>query len=321
MKILANDGLNQAGIDILTENGFEVITQKVPQESLIEYINNHHIKVLLVRSATKVRKELIDACPGLKTIGRGGVGMDNIDVDYALSKGLQVINTPTASSASVAELVFAHLFTGARFLEKANRAMPISGNTHFEELKKKYTHGIELRGKNIAIIGLGRIGQEVAKIAFGLGMNIIAVDQYVSSCIIPVEFFNGQRLDLELKTSSLDEALAEADFITLHVPAQKNGALIQADDFQKMKTGAAIVNCARGGVIDEKALIDALDSGKISFAGIDVFENEPTPSEEILKHDNISLSPHIGACTDEAQERVGTSLAYQICNIHALATK
>ncbi len=321
MKILANDGLNKAGIDLLTDNGFEVITDKIPQEKLTDYINTHHIKILLVRSATKVRQDIIDQCPSLQTIGRGGVGMDNIDVDYARSKGIRVINTPAASSASVAELVFAHLFSGARFLEDANRKMPIEGKTKFETLKKKYAKGIELRGKTIAIVGLGRIGQEVAKIAFGLGMNVIAVDQLVNHCTIPIDFPSGQTIELELRMQSLEEALSQADFVSLHVPAQKDGALIGKQEFDLMKTGAAIINCARGGVIDEDALVEALDAGKLSFAGIDVFSNEPQPSEKLLQHEKISLSPHIGASTDEAQERIGISLAEQICQIHALAEK
>lgn len=315
MKILANDGLDQSGIDALTENGFEVIIAKVPQEFLVDFINEHQIRTLLVRSATLVRKELIDACPSLEIIGRGGVGMDNIDVDYARSKNIHVINTPAASSASVAELVFAHLFTGARFLQDSNRKMPLVGDTEFNQLKKSYEKGIELRGKTIGIVGMGRIGQEVARIALGLGMRVIAADNMIGRASIKVKFYNNQFINVDIETEPLEDILKHADFITLHVPAQKEGCMIGAEQFSKMKDGAVIVNCSRGGVIEEHDLINALNSGKIAFAGLDVFNNEPTPSKEILNHPRISLTPHTGASTVEAQDRIGLSLAEQICSI------
>ena len=315
MKILANDGLNQSGVDALQQNGFEVITNKVPQENLISYINENQVAVLLVRSATQVTKEVIDSCPSIKIIGRGGVGMDNIEVEYAKSKGISVINTPAASSGSVAELVFSHLFSGVRFLQDSNRKMPVSGNTEFAKLKKNYEKGIELRGKTIGIVGIGRIGQEVAKIAFGLGMNVKAADAFIENVEITLDFPNNQSVSIPVKTEPLENVLNESDFVTLHVPAQKNGALLGKEEFAKMKDGVAVVNCARGGVIDEEALIDALDSGKVSFAGLDVFVNEPTPSEKVLSHPKISLTPHIGAATQEAQDRIGTELAAQISAI------
>ena len=315
MKILANDGLNQSGVDALQQNGFEVITNKVPQENLISYINENQVAVLLVRSATQVTKEVIDSCPSIKIIGRGGVGMDNIEVEYAKSKGISVINTPAASSGSVAELVFSHLFSGVRFLQDSNRKMPVFGNTEFAKLKKNYEKGIELRGKTIGIVGIGRIGQEVAKIAFGLGMNVKAADAFIENVEITLDFPNNQSVSIPVKTEPLENVLNESDFVTLHVPAQKNGALLGKEEFAKMKDGVAVVNCARGGVIDEEALIEALDSGKVSFAGLDVFVNEPTPSEKVLSHPKISLTPHIGAATQEAQDRIGTELAAQISAI------
>jgi len=314
MKVLANDGLDQSGIDGLQKAGFEVITAKVPQEELINYINENQVRTLLVRSATKVRKDIIDACPSLKIIGRGGVGMDNIDVEYAREKGINVINTPAASSASVAELVFAHLFSGCRFLTDSNRKMPVEGDTKFAELKKAYTKGVELRGKTIGIIGFGRIGQEVAKMALGLGMRVLAVDNFAEKVNLKVEFFNGQSVDFEIKTQSKEGVLKEADFVTLHVPAQKEFVIGQKE-FDLMKNGAALVNCARGGVVDEEALLKALDSGKLAFAGLDVFINEPTPAKSILSHPKISLTPHTGASTNEAQDRIGISLAEQIISI------
>ena len=314
MKVLANDGLDQSGIDGLQKAGFEVITTKVPQEELINYINENQVRTLLVRSATKVRKDIIDACPSLKIIGRGGVGMDNIDVEYAREKGVNVINTPAASSASVAELVFAHLFSGCRFLTDSNRKMPVEGDSKFAELKKAYTKGVELRGKTIGIIGFGRIGQEVAKMALGLGMRVLAVDNFAEKVNLKVEFFNGQSVDFEIKTQSKEEVLKEADFVTLHVPAQKEFVIGQKE-FDLMKNGAALVNCARGGVVDEEAILKALDSGKLAFAGLDVFINEPTPAKSVLSHPKISLTPHTGASTNEAQDRIGISLAEQIISI------
>ncbi len=315
MKILANDGLDKSGIDALTAKGFEVITNKVPQEFLIDFINENQIKTVLVRSATKIRKDIIDACPSIEIIGRGGVGMDNIDVDYARSKNIHVINTPSASSESVAELVFAHLFTGSRFLQDSNRKMPQVGDSEFASLKKSYEKGIELRGKTIGIIGMGRIGQEVARIALGLGMRVIAADNNVGKATIKVKFYNNQFINVDIETEPLEDVLKHADFITLHVPAQKEGYMIGKPEFEKMKNGVAIINCSRGGVIDEKSLMEALDSGKVAFAGLDVFENEPIPSKEILNHSKISLTPHTGASTLEAQDRIGLSLAEQICSI------
>lgn len=314
MKVLANDGISNSGVEALTQGGFEVITTNVAQEQLINYINENEIVVLLVRSATTARKELIDACPNLRIIGRGGVGMDNIDVTYAKDKGLHVINTPAASSSSVAELVFAHLYGGVRFLYDANRNMPLEGDSKFKALKKNYAKGAELRGKTMGIIGFGRIGREVAKIALGVGMKVIYSDSYVDDAQVKVDFFDGQSISFNFKTQYLPTLLSESDFISLHVPAQ-DGYVIGKAELELMKDGAAIINAARGGVVDEVALIAALESGKLSFAGLDVFENEPTPAIQVLMNGNISLSPHIGAATNEAQDRIGTELAEQIISI------
>lgn len=311
MKILANDGISQSGINALEEAGFEVLTTTVAQAQLENFINEHKIVALLVRSATKVRKDIIDNCPTLKLIGRGGVGMDNIDVAYAKEKGLHVINTPAASSASVAELVFAHLFGGVRFLYDANRNMPLNGDTNFKELKKSYAKGIELRGKTLGVIGFGRIGQATARIALGVGMKVMYSDPHIEHATIEVPFFDGQSVSFELTGVEKETVLAEADFVTVHVPAQKS-YVIGPSEISLMKDGAAIVNAARGGVIDEVALVNALESNKLSFAGLDVFESEPNPEVKILMHPNISLTPHIGAATGEAQDRIGMELADQI---------
>ena len=314
MKILANDGISQTGVQLLENAGFEVITTKVAQEQIANYINANNVAVLLVRSATKVRKDIIDSCASLKIIGRGGVGMDNIDVDYAVSKDIQVINTPASSSNSVAELVFAHLFSGVRFLYDSNRNMPLEGDTRFNDLKKAYADGIELRGKTIGIIGFGRIGQSVAKMALGLGMKVITADNFVGKADIRVQFYNGQFINVEIITEPVEELLKHADFISLHVPAQKD-YIIGKNEFSMMKDGVGIINCSRGGIINEVELIAALDSKKVLFAGLDVFENEPTPAVQILMHPQVSLTPHIGAATLEAQDRISIELAEQIIGL------
>ena len=315
IKVLANDGISEIGVQILEENGFEVITKKVNQENLITEINKENYEVILVRSATKVRKDIIDNCPNIKIIGRGGVGMDNIDVEYAKEKNIYVINTPAASSSSVAELVFAHLFGMVRYLFLSNRQMPMEGDTNFKDLKKSYSSGQELNGKTLGIIGFGKIGQEVAKKGIGLGMKILAHDKFIKEQNITLNFFNGEKKTFTIETSDLNEVLKNSDFITLHVPKIDNKALIGAEEIGMMKTGAGIVNTSRGGNIDETALMFALDKEKLSYAGLDVFENEPTPSIHLLMHNAISMSPHIGAATLEAQDRIGSELAEQIISL------
>jgi D-3-phosphoglycerate dehydrogenase len=314
MKILANDGISKSGVIALTEAGYEVITTNVSQEQLVNFINENKITVLLVRSATNARKELIDSCPNLKIIGRGGVGMDNIDVEYAREKGLSVINTPASSSSSVAELVFAHLYGGVRFLYDSNRNMPLEGESNFKGLKKAFAKGIELRGKTLGIIGFGRIGQEVAKIALGIGMEVKASDKYINNVEVPLTLFNGDSIKVSIKTDDVNEVIKSSDFITLHVPAQKD-YVIGKEEFAMMKDGSAIINAARGGVIDEVALVNSLDSGKLAFACLDTYENEPKPEIKLLMHPKISLTPHIGAATLEAQDRIGLELASQIKTI------
>lgn len=312
MNVLANDGIAPIGKKQLEEAGFTVITETVPQENLISEINEKNYVAILVRSATKVRKDIIDSCPNLKLIGRGGVGMDNIDVEYARNKGLHVINTPAASSQSVAEQVMAHLFGLARSLYDSNREMPIKGSSEFKSLKKKYAKGIELRGKTLGVIGIGRIGQATIKYALGCGMDIIAYDPYMTEATIDVEVAN-QSVSINIKTSPFDDLLTKSDFITLHIPAQADGkAVIGNDEFNKMKDGVMLVNAARGGVIDEDALIANLNSGKVAAAALDVFVNEPNPREDLVKHPKISLTPHTGAATLEAQDRIGEELASQI---------
>ena len=314
MKILANDGISESGKNKLEEYGFEVDLTTVSQEQLVSYINENEISTILVRSATQVRADIIDNCPSIKIIARGGVGMDNIDVEYAKSKGVNVINTPAASSKSVAELVFSHLFGCVRFLHESNRSMPLEGDTKFKELKKLYARGTELSEKTLGIIGFGRIGQEVAKIAIGVGMKVIFYDKFNEKADIRLDFFDGQNLSFKLKSSTFDELLNNSDYITVHIPASKE-YIIDSDQFSKMKNGVGILNLSRGGIINEEGLIKNIESGKISFAGIDTFEGEPNPSMKILMNSNVSLTPHIGAATSEAQDRIGVELADKIKDI------
>ena len=314
MKILANDGISESGKNKLEEYGFEVDLTTVSQEQLVSYINENEISTILVRSATQVRADIIDNCPSIKIIARGGVGMDNIDVEYAKSKGVNVINTPAASSKSVAELVFSHLFGCVRFLHESNRSMPLEGDTKFKELKKLYARGTELSEKTLGIIGFGRIGQEVAKIAIGVGMKVIFYDKFNEKADIRLDFFDGQNLSFKLKSSTFDELLNNSDYITVHIPASKE-YIIDSDQFAKMKNGVGILNLSRGGIINEEELIKNIESGKISFAGIDTFEGEPNPSMKILMNSNVLLTPHIGAATSEAQDRIGVELADKIKDI------
>lgn len=320
VKILANDGIESAAKEILSSHGYEVITEKVKQEDLIKELNEKKYDVLLVRSATKVRKDIIDGCPGLKVIGRGGVGMDNIDVEYARSKGIKVINTPSASSQSVAELAFAHLFTLTRMLHESNREMPAEGFKNFPQLKKKYSKGIEINGKTLGIIGFGRIGQKVAKMALGLGMKVLATDPLIPEAKIDVDIYHSNdaaiTISVLMKTVPFEEVIKNSDFITFHIPMPKDKKpVITAKEIELMKNGVFLINDARGGIIDENDLLAALKSGKVAYAGMDVYINEPTPNPELLHLPNVSLTPHVGGSTVEAQNRIGIELADKIVSI------
>ena len=307
MKILANDGISALGKQLLEEAGYTVITEKVAQENLATAVNEQGIEIVLVRSATTVRKEVIDACPGLKLIGRGGVGMDNIDVAYAREKGLTVINTPASSSQSVAELVMGQLFSLSRFLHDSFKNIETGD---FSTLKKNYAKGVELRGKTLGIIGFGRIGQSLASYALGVGMDVIAIDNSEKHVEIPVKVGN-QEVIIKITTQTdLKSALNKLDYISIHVPKQADGsAVISSSEFALMKKGVRIANAARGGVINETELIEALNNGTVSACALDVFENEPNPRKDLLSHPKIACTPHIGAATVEAQDRIGEELA------------
>ncbi len=314
MKILANDGIDESAKIALEAKGFSIQTQKIAQEELASRINE--FDVLLVRSATKVTKEIFDAATNLKLVGRAGVGLDNIDTTYAKEKGVAVVNTPAASSTSVAELVFAHLFSICRLLQYTNREMPENGISQFNELKKVASAGVELKGKTLGILGFGRIGRETARMAYGLGMNVIAYDPMMSEGTVEITFHPKAAIPTiskTIKTISKEEVLKQADFVTLHIPGGQ-GYVIAKTELAMMKKGAGLINCARGGVVCEADLIEALNSGHLAYAGTDVFEKEPPVNGDILKLRNVSLSPHIGASTAEAQKRIGDEMAEQIIN-------
>ncbi len=309
IKVLANDGISKAGQDLLEKAGYQVHTTKIPQEELASKLNEYD--VILVRSATKVRKELIDQCPNLKMVGRGGVGLDNIDVDYAKSKGIDVVNTPAASSQSVAELVIGNMFILSRFLHQANREMPGKGATEFKALKKSYSKGSEVRGKTLGIIGFGRIGRAAASMAMGLGMNVVAHDPFIDKSEIVIEGFGNHIIKVPINTVPKAVVLGASDYLTLHVPSSDK-PLLGAEEFAQMKPTAILINAARGGVVDEDALLDALNNGKLAGAALDVFVGEPTPRQDLLDHPKIALTPHTGASTKEAQDNIGIELAEKI---------
>lgn len=317
MKILANDGISDLGKQLLEEAGFTVITEKIDQNNLIQAVNEQNIEMILVRSATTVRKEVIDACPCIKLVGRGGVGMDNIDVAYAREKGVTVINTPASSSQSVAELVMGQLFSISRSLQDSFKNMETND---FSQLKKKFAKGVELRGKTLGIIGFGRIGQSLASYALGAGMDVIATDHHTFTVDIPVQIGTKNSVNVSISTgSSIEYLLENSDYISIHVPKQADGsAVISKKEFALMKKGVRIVNSARGGVINEADLLEALNSGKVAAAALDVYDNEPSPKKELLTHPNIACTPHIGAATLEAQDRIGEELASLIIGQFAL---
>jgi len=307
MKILANDGISDLGKSLIEAAGHEISTAKVAQEELAKTINEEGFDAVLVRSATTVRKEVIDACPGLKLIGRGGVGMDNIDVSYAREKGLTVINTPASSSQSVAELVMGQMLSISRFLNDSFKNIE---NGDFSALKKNFAKGVELRGKTLGIIGFGRIGQSLAAYALGVGMKVVAIER--KARIQPVTLkIAGQSIEVPVKVvANLADVIGQLDYISIHVPKQPDGAaVIGAAEFKLMKKGVRLVNTARGGVIEETALLEALDNGTVAAAALDVYENEPTPIKALLAHPRIACTPHIGAATLEAQDRIGEELA------------
>ncbi len=296
MKVLITDGISPEGAKILTDAGLDICQKALSPQDLITQIADYDC--IIVRSATKVTKEVIDAGKNLRVIARGGVGVDNIDVKHAESKEIMVLNTPGASAISVAELTIAHMLTVSRFLHLSTMEM-----RQGKWPKKEYGKGIELYKKTLGIIGLGNIGKEVARRALGMGMHVLAFDPPFA----PMDFI--------VEITTREKLLATSDFITLHVPLDKqHGPTIGQAEFDMMKKGVVIVNCARGGVVNQAALLDALESGKVAAAALDVFEHEPPTDAEkaLINHPRVSVSPHIGGSTVEAQERVGAEIAIKV---------
>lgn len=293
-KILVTDGMDKKAMAQLVEMGHEVVEQFYEPDALGEALKG--FDAVIVRSKTKVRANHIDIAKegALKLIIRGGVGVDNIDVDYAKENGIQVRNTPAASSQSVAELALGHMFSCARFIS-------VAGHTMREDKweKKAYGKGIELQGKTLGIVGFGRIGQHLGIMAKAIGMNVVAFDIYH----IP-----GIEEKLGIPYVEMDELLAQADYISVHAPAVDGGALISRENIAKMKDGVVIVNTSRGSNCDEDALLDALNSGKVRAAGLDVWASEPSANKELYNHPMVSCTPHIGAATSEAQGRIGEEI-------------
>tara|TARA_B100000886_G_scaffold247403_1_gene174185 strand:+ start:843 stop:1805 length:963 start_codon:yes stop_codon:yes gene_type:complete len=318
MIVLANDGISQNSKKELIDLKFKIFDTKIDQSELIKYINRNHIEIILVRSATIINSEILNNCKSIKLIGRAGVGLDNIDLISAKKNNVRVFNTPNASSISVAELVISHLLSANRNLHITNRSMPLNGETKFKEIKSHSSECKEVMFKTLGIIGLGRIGQEVAKRAFSLGMNVIAFDKKIEKIKIHLDHMKNQNIFFDLKISSLNDVLKESDFITLHIPKINDKPFIGRHEFDIMKKGVGIINTSRGGLIDESELIKFLNNKKVSFAALDVYENEPVPNIQLLMHDKISLSPHIGGSTVEAQERIGDEIVKEIKSFYKL---
>jgi len=314
MRILVNDGISESGKATLENAGFEVITTKVAQEQLDNFINDEDINAIIIKSNTQIHTELIDNCPSLKLIANASSNNDNIDVTYAQECGVQIVNISDASANAIAELVFAHLLGMARHLHQANREMPLEGDMSFNALKKQFSNGTELRGKTLGIIGMTNAGKQVAKLALGMGMKVVAYDiNFENTVTIPVEFFNGKVVDIEIDIIAADELLQEAHFISLHLPTQENH-VIGTKEFEKMQDGVGFINVAESGLVDEVALITAIETGKVKYAALDAFENQPKPEIQLLMNPDLSLSPNIAANTVEAQHRIGVELANKIIN-------
>lgn len=309
IKILANDGLAAAGVSKIQDAGLELTLEKIPQSQLGEYLERAGHQALIVRSATQVTKDIIDQATNLKFIGRAGVGLDNIDVAYAQQRGITVANTPAASTNAVAELVFAHLFTLMRNLHNTNQRLPLGDD--FKALKRASSSGLELQGKTLGIWGFGRIGQAVAKKALGLDMHILAYDPFIQQVDVEWSIQNQQPVRLSVETVDLDTLLTSSDIITFHVPKPER-PLVTAQELQQMKDGIILINTARGEVFAEQDLMAALIAQKVALAGIDVFHHEPTPNIDLMKLPNVSVSPHIGGETQEAQERISLEMAEKI---------
>lgn len=313
MKILV-DHITNSAKEILETQNFEVLEVTVAQNQLENYINNNAIDALIVDNSIEIQEDIIENCTSLKLIASKTDSTDNIDVHYAINNGLQVVQANKATINASAELVFAHLFGIARFLHISNREMPLEGDFRFKELQKSFAEGFELRDKKIGIIGFDAVGQQVAKIAIGLGMHVVAFDNKITEAPIELEFFNGQKTTIIVETSDIDTVFSESDFISIHLNENEEYA-ITAKEFEKMKTGVAIINVSKGGIINEVDLVNAIKSKKVLCAGLDVFETSPTPAVQLLMNPELSLTPSIAASTIESKVKIDEELAHKIVRL------
>lgn len=309
-KILITDGFEESGINSLLQNGFSVDSATLDPQQLLEKLPDYH--GIIVRSATKVRIELIEQCTQLKFIARAGVGLDNIDVDYAKSKNIAVLNTPSSSSRSVAELALAHMFCLTRGLQQSNRNL--KDQATFKSLKKSLSSSNEVYGKTLLLIGMGKIGRELARMALGVGMKVIASDPFIKKASVELKI-QDISFDIDIPLFDLETALSQADYISLHSP-YTGQELLGASNFHLLKTTAYLINTSRGNNINEEILLEALNTGKIAGVGLDVFHHEPDVKPELLNHPLISVTPHIGASTNEAQMRIADELVQQITDLY-----
>lgn len=310
-KILINTDFSSFQIETLKKENFEVQNINVADSQLIKFINEEQFSALIISSKSIDYKQILDNCPSIQIIGQLGGEIDKKDILYAQNKGVTIVNAWTSAVKSVAEMVFAHLFSGARFLHQSNREMPLQGDTDFNILHEEYSFGVELEGKTLGILGFGKIGQEVAKKAISLGMNVLAYDIEPKKVDLEFNFLNQHQFSINIKTTSKEEVLQGSDFITIHTPPSKENVL-EVQDFEFLKEGVGVINVARNNAFDENILMEYLEEGKVSFAGLDTFNGEPSPSVHLLMNENISLSPRISAYTLDSFERACGEVALQV---------
>ncbi|SDG86230.1 NAD(P)-dependent oxidoreductase [Psychroflexus sediminis] len=319
MKLLATDGFSDVGIQLLKEAGHEVVIKNVASNQLTNYINTNHIEGLLVKGSTPLSKSIISEMPSLKLIGNCDRNSNHIDLDFANQNNIKVFHAEHAWTNSTAELTIAHLLSCMRHLKDSNREMPLEGDQNFNVLRRSFSGGIEVKNKILGIIGFGKVGQEVAKKAISLGMEVKFYDKNTKSTELEISFYDKQTLKFEVSSSSLDEILSTSDVVSLHIP-ETTDYLIGAKELQKMKSTAGLINTSHGKCVDEVALVKSLDNNTLMFGALDVFEEEPQPPVQLLMNPKLSLSPHIGGATQETQHRIAQELSQQIITFLNLIT-
>lgn len=308
MKLLATDGFSEVGVKLLENANHQVIIKSIAPNQLTNYINSNKIEGLLVKSTTPLSKSIISELDSVKFIGNCERHSNHIDLEAAEQNNIKIFEAEHAWSNSVAELTITHLMSCLRHLKDSNREMPLEGDQNFNALKRSFSGGSELKGKVLGIIGLGKVGKEVAKKAIALGMEVIFFDKRVENADLELNFFDNQSVKFSLKSSSLDEVLSTSDVVSLHIPETKS-YFIGTEELQKMKSTAGIINTSHGKCLDEVALVKSLENNELSFGALDVFEDEPQPPIQLLMNPKLSLSPHIGGATQETQDRIARELS------------